>query len=163
MKSSPHVSFSEFVKFVKVKSDLANDPIFSPDALKREKRKQPERDPKPRFQRNATHTAESFAINTKQGPVPTFSRHLTIQCVFCEKNHSLERCSTFKCKSLDERRNFIISKGLCFGCLKSGHLSVSCQSRLTCQECGKLQPTSMHMDKSKRNPVESSQREPELN
>lgn len=60
------MSFSEFVKFVKTESDLANDPIFSPDALKRERQNQPERDPKPRFQRNATPTAESFAINTKQ-------------------------------------------------------------------------------------------------
>ena len=163
MKSSLRVSFSEFVKFVKAESDLANDPIFSPDALKREKRKQPERNPKTRFRRSVTPTADSFAINTKQGPVPTFSRRLTVQCVLCEKNHSLEKCSTFKGKSLDERRNFIISKGLCFGCLKSGHLSVSCQSRLTCEECGKLHPTPMHMDKPKRSPVESSQRESELN
>ena len=36
-KSRTSVSFSEFVRFVKEESDLANDPVFSPDALRREK------------------------------------------------------------------------------------------------------------------------------
>ena len=37
-KSGSNVSFSEFVQFVKGESDLANDPVFSPDALRRERR-----------------------------------------------------------------------------------------------------------------------------
>ena len=38
-KSGSNVSFAEFVQFVKEESDLANDPVLSPDVLKRERKK----------------------------------------------------------------------------------------------------------------------------
>ena len=67
-KSRTSVSFSEFVRFVKEESDLANDPVFSPDALRRERRNYSEtraRENKPRW-RNKDRGADSFATSTSQ-------------------------------------------------------------------------------------------------
>ena len=38
-KTKKIITFSDFVKFVKEEAELANDPIFSPDALKKERNK----------------------------------------------------------------------------------------------------------------------------
>ena len=42
---------------------------------------------------------------------------------------------------------------MCFGCLNFGHLSKSCQKRLTCKECNKPHPSSLHGAKPKRRPT----------
>lgn len=154
LKSGSNVSFSEFVKFVKEEADLANDPIFSPDLLKREKRKQAERDQKHKGGRGGSYKAGSFATNTQTG---RNTDRPVVPCPLCTKNHNLDTCADFKDKNADNRRDFVVSKGLCFGCLKTGHLSRSCQSRLTCKECGKPHPTSLHGVKPTRRPDKNSQ------
>ena len=78
--------------------------------------------------------AGSSAINTIQE-----------QCSLCKGIHPLTKCQEFKKKRVEERREFVKTKGLCFGCLKSGHLSSSCRFRLTCEECGKPHPTLLHI------------------
>ncbi len=161
-KSGPKaVTFSEFVRYVKSESELANDPVFSPDALKRERRGRMDNTTREtRFKgRNREFKADSFAIGTSQ---EQYSSHLRSQrpvskCPLCEKNHALESCQELKGKKVEERVEFIKKKGLCFGCLKAGHLSVSCQSRLSCEECGKLHPTLLHVTKSVRPPTKKNQ------
>ena len=127
---------------------MANDPVFSPDALRRERRNYSEtstRENKPRWW-NKDRGADSLATSTLQehaagqpGPKRTVTK-----CPLCHRDHALERCHDFKKKMLENRIEFIKAKGLCFGCLKSGHLSISCQSRLSCDECDKLHPTLRH-------------------
>ena len=51
-----------------------------------------------------------------------------------------------------QKRIYQVQGSICFGCLKSGHLSVSCQSRLTCQECGKPHPTLLHSSQPPKRP-----------
>jgi hypothetical protein len=50
-------------------------------------------------------------------------------------------------KELNEKREFIKSKGLCFGCLKPGHRSQQCTSRSECKKCKKRHPTCLHEDR----------------
>lgn len=38
-------------------------------------------------------------------------------------------------------------KELCFGCLRTGHMSRDCFKRLTCRSCGENHPRSLHLDK----------------
>lgn len=40
----------------------------------------------------------------------------------------------------NERMELVRTKGLRFGCLKEGHQSKNCRSRLNCQKCGKPHP-----------------------
>ena len=101
------MSFAEFVQFVKEESDLANDPVFSPDVLKRERKGlETTKD----YRGKGRNKADSSAINTIQE-----------QCSLCKGTHPLTKCQEFKKKRVEERREFVKTKG----CLKSGHLSSS--------------------------------------
>ena len=149
-KSGERVSFCDFVKFVQKEADLANDPIFSPDALRREKRRPLERDQRSKGRNSGSTAGNSFATNASPDTSLRTSRRPAVSCLLCEKNHDLEKCPELKRKNLDQRRDFIASKGLCFGCLRKGHLAMSCQSRLCCDECGRMHPTVLHGPKPQR-------------
>ena len=99
-KSGSNVSFSEFVQFVKGESDLANDPVFSPDALRRERRSN---ETTKEYKGKARNKADSFATGTVQ------EQFQATKCPLCEKTHSLEKCHEFKNKKLEDRREFIKS------------------------------------------------------
>ena len=124
------MSFAELVQFVKEESDLANDPVLSPDVLKRERKGlETTKD----YRGKGQNKADSFAIITIQEQFP-----------LCKETQPLTKCREFKKKRVEERREFVKTKDLCFGCLKSGHMSSSCRFRLTCEECGKPHPTLFH-------------------
>ena len=66
-------------------------------------------------------------------------------CMLCGNNdHSLNVCEEFKSRSLEDRKAFVKENKLCFACLRSGHMSSSCISKLTCTICSKTHPTSLH-------------------
>ena len=67
-------------------------------------------------------------------------------CIFCNENHHLDTCKTFMAKKLGDRKQFMFNNELCFGCLRPGHRSSSCQNRLTCKTCSKLHATPLHGD-----------------
>ena len=46
--------------------------------------------------------------------------------------HNITECNTFKNSSNEEKMKLIKQKGVCFGCLKTGHLSRDCTSRRRC-------------------------------
>lgn len=67
-------------------------------------------------------------------------------CVYCNgEQHSLTVCKKLKSKQHKDKIDFLRSKGLCFACLKHGHMSSTCKQKLQCQECSKLHPTLLHM------------------
>jgi len=77
-------------------------------------------------------------------------------CPCCTKtNHKLEKCFSFLKLTMDQREDFIMKKGLCFGCLSQGHRSKNCRARATCDTCGKRHPTSLHKDKPLEKPDDS--------
>ena len=155
-QSGERVTFCEFVKFVQKEADLANDPIFSPDALRREKRRPSERDQRSNGRKSGPTAVNSLATNATPKTALSSSRCLAASCLLCEKNHDLEKCPELKRNNLDQRRDFIASNGLCFGCLRKGHLAMSCQSRLCCDECGRMHPTVLHGPKPQRRQTKES-------
>ncbi|CAB4007120.1 Hypothetical predicted protein, partial [Paramuricea clavata] len=50
---------------------------------------------------------------------------------------------------MDGKREFIIAKRLCWGCLKWGHLNSNCRVRKICKVCSEAHPTSLHRDNRK--------------
>jgi hypothetical protein len=74
----------------------------------------------------------------------------TIKCIYCKENHELDTCSKFKDIRLTERKSFIKIKGLCWGCLKWGHIRKNCKRRNTCTECKRVHPTCLHEFELKR-------------
>ena len=70
-----------------------------------------------------------------------------LQCVYCRKNyHNIYNCRSFTSRSSNERSEFITKNGLCFGCLKKGHMSRKCPKRSICQKCNKQHPSCLHDD-----------------
>lgn len=67
-------------------------------------------------------------------------------CVYCKgEQHSLTVCRKLKSKPHKEKIDFLRSKGLCFACLKHGHMSSGCKEKAQCQECSRLHPTLLHI------------------
>lgn len=46
-----------------------------------------------------------------------------------------------------DKINFIKEKGICFGCLKVGHTSKDCRSRLDCNVCHQKHPSVLHIER----------------
>ena len=66
-------------------------------------------------------------------------------CDYCgSSSHSLKECRRFQEVSLQERYSFMRSKGLCYGCLKKGHMTRKCRNRLKCSTCSRSHPTVLH-------------------
>ena len=152
--------FSEFVKFVVKEADIACDPANLRKINKEEDSKRPKNQGcgasgsefPIRHERNprnimATKSEETDPKDTNQArnesPVAN-------SCIFCEGHHELDSCEGFCKKDIRERKEYAKSKGLCFGCLRQGHLSKHCKNRKTCKTCGKPHPSSLHGEIKKR-------------
>ena len=142
-KSGRVVTFHDLVKFVESEADLAKDPVFSPDVLRAERRKVPDK-LRPGSNRRCPPDSNSFATTTDQTQdktSPNTKNKQTRTCPMCSKPHELHNCDEFVKKNRDEHLEFIQSKGICFGCLNKGHCSKDCHKRLTCKTCGNMHPT----------------------
>ena len=54
---------------------------------------------------------------------------------------------------------FLKTKGLCFGCLKDGHLGRHCRARAKCEDCGALHPTVLHQEREQEKTEEFPKQE----
>ena len=61
----------------------------------------------------------------------------------------MEVYKIFQNKQNDEKVDLLKSKGVCFGCLQYGHISKSCQKRLSCKVSEQKHPTVLHMQRKK--------------
>jgi len=130
-------SFSEFVQFVAREAKIACNPVTSLHALKSGESEKV-KTPKPR-----NVGAKVLASSSEENPAPK-------TCVFCEKlHHGIQTCRKFNEKSISEKVKFVQTKGLCFGCLKTGHRSKNCERRSVCDTCKRKHPTCLHEDRAK--------------
>ena len=154
-KSKKIVTFSAFVKFVKEEAELANDPIFSPNSLKAERKKTDNQirsgwRNKPSKRVDNRFTANSFATSSTKPPNSSVQSskppadQADQACPLCNGQHALVKCNKFLKSAVDARSEVIRSKGLCFGCFKKGHVSSRCQNRSTCKEYGRRHHTLLH-------------------
>ncbi|KAF9817545.1 hypothetical protein SFRURICE_014684 [Spodoptera frugiperda] len=68
----------------------------------------------------------------------------SISCPHCSEEHLLCYCKKFAQKSVEQRRNIIKSRGLCFNCLRSSHISINCRAKTKCRICKKRHHTLLH-------------------
>ena len=64
----------------------------------------------------------------------------------CKQAHGLYACDDFK-KTVDNRRNFVKDKGLCFNCLRSGQTAKDCSMK-KCKLCTKSHNTMLHINQN---------------
>ena len=121
--------FSRFVKFVTTEAKIACEPTLQ----------------------GLTKEPKSFNKTPQQKPSRSLATEAVTKtdvrsCVFCGNNHKLDKCQAFLKKSLQERKDFIKTNGLCFGCMKKGHRSKECKHRLICETCKRKHPSALHGD-----------------
>ena len=100
MRSKCPIRFKDFVQFVKLEAELANDPIFSQDTLKKERKKgsgeQRDRSAKPKRQNYGGNTGQSFVSSL----TPMKSKHINHTaspstqlppCSICMANHPVAK------------------------------------------------------------------------
>ncbi|XP_021960659.1 uncharacterized protein LOC110856488 [Folsomia candida] len=76
-------------------------------------------------------------------------------CIFCEKKHNSQDCYQAAKMSLDSKKTKVQEKRACFICLRVGHISKSCKSKVKCLLCGRLHQATMCPENPK-NKVESA-------
>ena len=69
----------------------------------------------------------------------------------CGKSHDLDDWKEYLKKSLQERREFLQEKEMCFVCYGGGHRSNGCALRRTCKTCDRRHPTGLHDDNFRPN------------
>ena len=142
--------FSEFCKFIKKEARIFCNPVTSLHALKG--------DDKEDRGRNGTSTRHrkppevgAFATGVREGNESSRGRiePKINTCLLCKSEHELDNCPRFARLPLPERRQFVQSRALCWGCLKWGHVSKECRGRKLCKTCNNRHPTSLHHDTQK--------------
>ena len=161
-------TFKEFSTFLYRKSEALNEVVLNhPDHKSSTKTAKPKSDKRysyatsgPREKQRDRASNQSSKQNLQQAP----ARQIQGQerCLLCERDgHALKICRRFAKKSKEEKLDFIWKQKLCFGCLKTGHMSQQCNARLTCEVCKGRHPTCLHEDRkqegNKHGGLESSQ------
>lgn len=85
------------------------------------------------------------------------ARASTISCTKCKQQHYLFQCADFKNLNIENRRQFVKEKSICFNCLKTGHNASNCNSKYRCRTCNNRHHTLVH-----HVPQNSSNSTPEL-
>ncbi|XP_003373047.1 conserved hypothetical protein [Trichinella spiralis] len=103
-----------------------------------------------------------FPSNRKtvpRGQYATAALQATVRkaCFICEKDHAIENCPKFIRMSPKERITNVKKLGLCFLCLKKGHLVTTCKAKLRCRvkECSKRHHPLIHLNQEKRSVIEN--------
>ena len=142
--------FAEFCKFMRKEARIACNPVTFPQALKAEEAKDKV---EPGRSKNSSRDKGDFRVKTfatkseeKSGNAVTDSNSKKIICAFCKNNHELDLCEKFSKIVLSERKKFVQTNALCWGCLKWGHVYKECRGRKTCRRCGRRHSTYLHDD-----------------
>lgn len=92
----------------------------------------------------AAAVTEELFEDVKEQPLGT--EHMEeAKCLWCDRCHLVEECKQFKGKMHKEKILFLRQKGVCFACLRAGHMSRDCEGRLACKICGQSHPTVLHI------------------
>ena len=161
------INFEKLVLFIDKQAKQARHPVYSVDALADiEPKLAVTAENKGRHRvKQVTLKSTSLATDVVEKTPAIAIQSLSsvkanLYCSMCSKtNHELDTCRRFLSKSLDDRRDIVRTKKLCFGCLKPtsrDHNSRSCQQRYTCKTCNKQHPTSLHGSYPVRRLAESS-------
>ena len=68
------------------------------------------------------------------------------ECAMCRQTHKIHGCDKFLALTATERAEFAGRSGLCFNCLRGGHISARCPCEERCgdESCGKRHHTLLH-------------------
>lgn len=134
--------FSDIVDFIERQVKIIMDPVFGniQDVLPSGGKTLNTRSLCPK-------SRSSFATTVTEtlGGKECSKRFVNEICLFCEGEHSLDSCNKLAGKSHGEKMNFLKKRGICFGCLCTGHISRDCKKRSICKICHLKHPSLLHI------------------
>ena len=147
------VRMADLVSFIEKQASIVSDPVFG-DIQEPSSSRVTSRPPvKP-------HLTGSFATQVDVKPIQRTSEETMTRdqpranqnmvpdkaCLFCNGKHELMTCVQFDSRPHEEKIEFVMQNGVCFGCLaKAGHISKDCGKRLQCTICNKQHPSALHI------------------
>ena len=156
-------SFTNFVEFTQEASLDANHPVFSHDALTSTRKElEKERNPpidkmKRNPARNDNKRRHGITLATMGSESSCKAPIDASSCVLCKGKHSLGTCKSFLEKSLKEKLELCMSRGICFSCLSQGHTARHCKQKTQCEVCKKPHATALHRFPPEEKRQESTQ------
>ena len=72
-------------------------------------------------------------------------------CCYCKQQHTAEACTSVK--GIEDRKQTLRKFGRCFICLRKGHISRECRSRLRCSKCSARHHVSICGQVSNEGPI----------
>ncbi|XP_068691584.1 uncharacterized protein [Montipora foliosa] len=114
----------DVVKFFNDRAEVANHPFFTENSYETRLPRRPEDRSKLLVHHLTTLTTNVSGADVK----PDTSKAMrTMKCMQCSQSHPLYRCDAFKSKSVEQRREFVFKKNICFNCVNSrDHRAKSC-------------------------------------
>ncbi|KAL2089185.1 hypothetical protein ACEWY4_016084 [Coilia grayii] len=134
------VRILDLVSFIEKQSRIAADPVFGDlqdQTAVRGKTRAPVK------AQTSKSTSSSYVTSVA---LPLKETKPEPSCHFCSSKHTLDSCKTFMKKAHRDKLSFLKSKGICFGCLSTGHISKDCKRRLTCSMCKRAHPSTLHIE-----------------
>lgn len=104
--------------------------------------------PKSKPKANVTATPQKASQSKSSSFTVTAAE---IKCLFCGKGHFNHQCDELLKVSPSERNDIAKKAGVCYNCLRKGHLTIKCSSKHSCRECNKRHHTVLHLDSPKPN------------
>eukprot|EP00057_Strongylocentrotus_purpuratus_P011332 XP_011665806.1 PREDICTED: uncharacterized protein LOC105439021 [Strongylocentrotus purpuratus] len=114
--------FEDLMYFVQEAAQEVNDPVYGELMSGQSEQRTPSRSGK---------SKGSFSTSSTAKPV-----ELHVECFQCKGNHRLWDCKQFKDLPPKDRMRLARNKGLCFNCLRRGHMIGACSSKRTCSVDG---------------------------
>ena len=111
----------DVMEYVEEATAVASDPVYGNQGQKSE--------------RNPASTRAAYATSTSSS------------CPICEKEgHGTLGCEKFTALQPEDRLQTAIRLKLCFVCLKGGHITRDCTSKMRCktEDCGRMHATILH-------------------
>lgn len=156
-EGKPYPAFKEFSDFVAEEARVACNPVSSLFALKQADEKNGKEQKRLKastlatstkvFQRSRFTSKDSSASGSSTTNSPATQTKRQIDCVCCQQNHFIYKCEKFAAMSLEEKKKFVISNNMCFGCLRVGHVAKNCRKRATCNICRQSHPSPLHEER----------------
>lgn len=145
------VEITDLVKFIGDAAEEASDPVFGSLVNKGQKDKGKNYQNKYQKRQVGSFTAKTSITEDKLPGVTGNKRQTAGKCPCCGEGHYLTRCTQFKAMSIKDRREFVMTKGLCLNCFAYGHLVKNCSRNYVCAVtgCGLKHNTYLHFPNQK--------------
>jgi hypothetical protein len=139
----PFPPFGFLVNFIRELSTMKNDPGLQYDCSGLSSTLQTGREGTDTTGSPSVHSRKTeLAGDNKENKANSCPR-----CPIHKADHTLNVCSVFRAKPLQERKDILREHGFCYKCCVSKHLARNCEANIKCELCGNARhTTAMHPD-----------------